>query len=197
MAFVNKGEGMTLIELLITIALIGIVAVTAIPNLTEWVPKGRLESDLNQLFSRLVFLRQRAVIEGRSYLLELDPTGSPPCVGGDPCFNTFANTAAAGCSRVGEDNVNVDSVPPGTALFATSPVLTPDFTPLAGCGLGTGICGYPTGGVCFDAAGNAVAETGIIDLALDGVTRYQIQVFPTGYLTKSRRRSADDPWLEF
>lgn len=181
---------MTLIELLITIALIGIVAVTAIPNLTEWVPRGRLESDLNQLYSRLSLLRQRAVIEGRSYRLALDPTGS--------FFQTWANTAAMGCSGVGEVNINTAPVQPaGTAIFVNSPVLTPDFTPLAGCALGTGICGYPAGGICFDAAGNAIIGAGVFNLALDGVSRYQVQVFATGYLEKSRRRSAADPWLVF
>lgn len=60
----KREKGLTLIELVVTIAVVGILAVVAIPNLTSTLSNGRLTSRANELLSALSFARTEAIKRG-------------------------------------------------------------------------------------------------------------------------------------
>jgi len=56
-------KGFTLLELIITISILGIVSAIAVPNFTTMVQNNRIKSTTNHIVSSLQFARQTAVIE--------------------------------------------------------------------------------------------------------------------------------------
>lgn len=71
MAFSEKGY--TAIELLVVIALMAIMAVLGVANLTAQTSRYRLSNAGRQIVSHLRLIRQKAVTEGRSHAIQLDP----------------------------------------------------------------------------------------------------------------------------
>ena len=61
----KKSAGFTLVEILITIAIIGIVAAIAIPNFLTVLPKWRAKSAATDLFSNLQLAKMTAIRQGR------------------------------------------------------------------------------------------------------------------------------------
>ena len=68
-------SGLTLIELMVTIAIIAIVASIAIPNYIGWMPKKRLQSDALEIQSTIQLAKLAAVKSNSSVILSFNPAG--------------------------------------------------------------------------------------------------------------------------
>jgi len=69
----KKGtEGFTTVELLVSVAVMGIMAAVAIPNFTQWLPKARVNGAARQLYTELQLAKMRAVSENNNYVVVFD-----------------------------------------------------------------------------------------------------------------------------
>jgi len=68
----NKQQGLTLIELLFTLAIVGILAAVAIPSFSQQMKQDRLVSNANQLQSVFKFARSEAAKRDREIQLNED-----------------------------------------------------------------------------------------------------------------------------
>ena len=68
-------SGLTLMELMVTIAIIAIVASIAIPNYIGWMPKKRLQSDALEIQSAIQLAKLAAVKSNSSVILSFNPAG--------------------------------------------------------------------------------------------------------------------------
>lgn len=66
--------GFTLVELMVVVALIGLVAQLVVANLGTLIPSTTLTSQANQLVANLDFLRAEARLQGKVIHVELDLT---------------------------------------------------------------------------------------------------------------------------
>ena len=60
----NRHQGLTLVELLVTIALVAIVTAFAVPNFSTFIRDGRTTADFNRLLGDITFARSEAVTRG-------------------------------------------------------------------------------------------------------------------------------------
>jgi prepilin-type N-terminal cleavage/methylation domain-containing protein len=65
-------RGFTIVELMVVIAVIGIIMRVALLNLGALVPAATLESECKQIRAHLDYLRSEARLRGQAYSLELD-----------------------------------------------------------------------------------------------------------------------------
>ena len=70
------GIGMGEVLLIIVVALIGVLAGIAIPNIIGWLPDYRLKSAANDLYSNLQFAKLSAVKENKDWAVVFDATNS-------------------------------------------------------------------------------------------------------------------------
>jgi len=83
----RKNSGFTMIEVIIVIALMGIITAIAVPNFLSWIPEKRLRSASDDLFSNLLYTKMQAIknnvdwavvfnFSGNSYTVQSDYGGS-------------------------------------------------------------------------------------------------------------------------
>lgn len=70
----EKRNGFTLIELMITVAIVGILLVVAIPSFSQTIRNNRLTTNINELVASLNFARSEAV--KRNYAVSVRKTGT-------------------------------------------------------------------------------------------------------------------------
>ncbi|OGQ89087.1 MAG: hypothetical protein A3J85_01630 [Desulfobacula sp. RIFOXYA12_FULL_46_16] len=68
----NKNSGFTLVELMVVIAIIGIMAGIAIPNFFSFLPKSRLRSATRDIISCLQEMKLRAIKENATTVIVFD-----------------------------------------------------------------------------------------------------------------------------
>lgn len=73
----KQNRGMTLAELAIVVALLGILMAMAVPSLTKHLPTIRLRGDVRDVASAFRLARMRAVAEGVQYGIYLDDSQTP------------------------------------------------------------------------------------------------------------------------
>jgi prepilin-type N-terminal cleavage/methylation domain-containing protein len=68
----RNSKGFTLIEVIIVIALMGIMAVMGIPNFLGWVANYNLKAAANELYSNMQFARIKAVKQNKEWAVVFD-----------------------------------------------------------------------------------------------------------------------------
>lgn len=76
MAFQKHSKGFTLIELMITIAVIGVFAVMGIPQFTTWIERARLRSAARTVYADMQIARVRAMETGGPWRIDFDSDGN-------------------------------------------------------------------------------------------------------------------------
>jgi type IV fimbrial biogenesis protein FimT len=82
----KKNSGFTLLELLITLTLIGIVTAFAIPAMTEFSKNDRLITNINSMIGHLAYARSEAVKRSVQVVMCVSSdtdTPNPSCTGGN------------------------------------------------------------------------------------------------------------------
>ena len=87
----RKDSGFTLMEIMVTTAIFGILAAIAVPNMIGWLPGHRLHSAAGDIRSNLQLAKTRAIKENRFYAVVFNPVGGSYQVincGPDRTYNT-------------------------------------------------------------------------------------------------------------
>lgn len=143
-------RGFTLIELVIAIAVLGILIALGIPSFTEWIHNTQVRNAAESALNGLQIARSEAVRSNSFTQFILGPgTGwrvislTPPSGG-----------VGAACQETGEIQRRDSSEGSTSANVAVTPagVNTVTFTPLGWVGAGTNSCGNPITQLDFDSS---------------------------------------------
>lgn len=101
----NKYHGLTLIELIVTLAVFGILIAIAAPSFTAYTDSSRRVSYINNISGTLSFARSEAIKRGSSISVCARTAGAETCSGGNDWKNgwlIFTDTNANGVLDVGD-----------------------------------------------------------------------------------------------
>lgn len=122
----QKHSGFTIVELLITMAIFGVLAAIAFPQMTGYSDNNRLVNQVNNLSANFQYARSEAIRRVRSVTIEtLD--GSPNWANG---WQVYADIDNSGTAQASELLRVVDSMGTSTSFISTG--MVPDrvvFTP--------------------------------------------------------------------
>ena len=93
-------KGFSLVELLIVIAMVGIMAAIAIPNMSEFVRKNRIQNQTRRIYSDLMNMRMMAANTNRTHFMEFGLAGNQYQVVEDTNGNNTKNTGAGDTIRL-------------------------------------------------------------------------------------------------
>ncbi len=77
-----KQKGFTLVEVMIVVAIIGILSAIAIPNISSWLPNIRLRAAARDVFSDMMRAKMEAIKTNTTTSLTFTSGTGTPCVGG-------------------------------------------------------------------------------------------------------------------
>jgi len=100
----KKNSGFTLMEMMIVIAIIGITAAIAIPNVISYLPKHRLNGGARDVYSAMQYARLRAVKERTPVFIDFNT--------GANTFNVLSDSNGNGTLDGGDTVLKTGNMPP-------------------------------------------------------------------------------------
>ena len=98
----RKAEsGFTLMEVLVVVALIGILAVVAFPSFSDWSQRSNLNADMRRLYSFFQKARMEAVKQNTTCSVVLDGATYVSTVGADTIYSGAYSKGVTGSAYVG------------------------------------------------------------------------------------------------
>ena len=87
----KKNSGFTLLEVMVTIGIIGIISAIVIPNVLSYLPKHRMGSAARDIYSVMQYARIRAVKEKKHVVINFTPG-----IGAAGTYNVFIDDGSGG-----------------------------------------------------------------------------------------------------
>ncbi|WP_276320104.1 GspH/FimT family pseudopilin [Parasulfuritortus cantonensis] len=92
----SRQYGFTLVELIVTVTVIGVLATLAVPSFTKSVEKRRLVAAAEAVYDQVQFARTESLKQARDLLVDATTDGSTGW-----CVGISANTGGCNCSTTG------------------------------------------------------------------------------------------------
>lgn len=155
-------SGMTVIEVLITLAVVGVLLSVAMPSLSGFVENGQVNNDTSNLYNSLQLARSHSATRNtRISLCKIDPATPAVC----------ANAANWESGWIVFEDVDQDDVrDAGEEIFFTSMGMSPN-TIVSTTDFASVISFLPSGGV---------ASNGILTICVNGNIANSISINATG-----------------
>jgi len=104
----TKHNGFTLVDLVATISVLGIIVTIAIPAFSHWLPSQRLRSAARDLYTNMQLSKIRAIKSNAQWAIVFDNSGNPGryyVCSDDGVNNTWDGPAAMGGDDVAERTI--------------------------------------------------------------------------------------------
>ena len=121
---VHKNQGFTLLEILVALAITGILAALTLPNLSAWLNSNKVQEATDSIQSALQDAQRQAIRRGRSCTINFaNPIGTTPTV------YSRITASDAGCLVATNTNASSLSLPEEVFMVVSN---FPNFPPVGG-----------------------------------------------------------------
>jgi prepilin-type N-terminal cleavage/methylation domain-containing protein len=132
----RNSRGLTLIEILVALVIIGILATLAAPSFTAWLERSTVKKTARQLVTDLQFAKMKAVAEGVQYRVSFNNTNGSYVVQRGNAATDSGSWTTIGIERGLADKTN-PYYAKGVTMKQNYPGAAVVFSPVGSSGMGT------------------------------------------------------------